>query len=83
MIGKTTEREYILHLPAEFQSSNNEAAPLVLAFHGQQQHAWSMEAISELSNPNFNPNAIVAYPQGLDVQAPGVSFPSLKHTIRA
>jgi poly(3-hydroxybutyrate) depolymerase len=73
VIGTTTERQYILHLPSTFQASNNKAAPLVIAFHGQQQHAWSMEAISELSNPDFNPSTIVAYPEGMDVQAPGVS----------
>jgi poly(3-hydroxybutyrate) depolymerase len=73
VIGTTTDRLYILHLPSTYQASNNKAAPLVLAFHGQQQHAWSMEAITELSNPDFNPNTIVAYPEGVDFQAPGVS----------
>jgi poly(3-hydroxybutyrate) depolymerase len=73
VIGKTTERQYILHLPSSFQVSNDKAAPLVIAFHGQQQPARSMEVISELSNPAFNPNTIVVYPEGMNVQAPGVS----------
>lgn len=74
VIGKTTNREYILHLPASYAASNNAPAPLVLAFHGQQQPAWSMEKISEFSNPAFNNNTIVAYPEGLNVQDPGVQW---------
>jgi hypothetical protein len=35
-----------------------------------------MEVISELSNPAFNPNTIVVYPEGMNVQAPGVSYPN-------
>jgi poly(3-hydroxybutyrate) depolymerase len=62
-----------LHLPSSFQVSNDKAVPLVIAFHGQQQPARSMEVISELSNPAFNPNTIVVYPEGMDIQAPGVS----------
>jgi len=73
VIGKTTERQYILHLPSKYKASNDEALPLVIAFHGQQQPARSMEVISELSNPDFNPNTIVVYPEGMNVQAPGVS----------
>jgi len=74
VIGKTTERQYILHLPSKYKASNDEALPLVIAFHGQQQPARSMEVISELSNPDFNPNTIVVYPEGMNVQAPGVSL---------
>lgn len=71
VIGTTTQREYILHLPANY--STHEPAPLIFAFHGQQQPAWSMEKISQLSDPAFNKDAIVVYPSGMDVQAPGVS----------
>ncbi|KAF9700611.1 hypothetical protein EKO04_001752 [Ascochyta lentis] len=74
VIGKTTERQYILHLPSSFSASNDKAAPLVVAFHGQQQPAWSMEKISELSNPAFNGDVVVAYPEGLNVQKPGVQW---------
>ncbi|CAN9262045.1 unnamed protein product [Alternaria alternata] len=74
VIGKTTERQYIIHLPSSFDATNKKAAPLVIAFHGQQQPARSMEVISELSNPTFNPNTIVVYPEGMNVQAPGVQW---------
>lgn len=72
VIGKTTQREYILYLPVNF--SNNKPAPLVFAFHGQQQPAWSMEKITQMSDPAFNKDAIVVYPEGMNVQAPGVSY---------
>ncbi|KAI4917401.1 hypothetical protein J4E90_003909 [Alternaria incomplexa] len=74
VIGNITERQYILHLPSKYKASNDEALPLVIAFHGQQQPARSMEVISELSNPDFNPNTIVVYPEGMNVQAPGVQW---------
>ncbi|KAF1933196.1 carbohydrate esterase family 1 protein [Didymella exigua CBS 183.55] len=74
VIGKITQREYILHIPANYKTSNDVSTPLIVAFHGQQQPAWSMEKISELSNPAFNNNTIVAYPEGMNVQAPGVQW---------
>ncbi|KAJ4343138.1 hypothetical protein N0V95_006710 [Ascochyta clinopodiicola] len=72
VIGKTTERQYILHVPAGFSAKNDKSASLVVAFHGQQQPAWSMEKISELSNSTFNPDMLVAYPEGMNVQDPGL-----------
>jgi poly(3-hydroxybutyrate) depolymerase len=73
VVGSITKRQYILHLPSTFKASNDQAVPLVIAFHGQQQPARSMEAISELSNQDFNPDTIVVYPEGMNVQDPGVS----------
>lgn len=78
VIGKTTDRQYILHLPAGFSAKNDVAAPLVMVFHGQIQPAWSMERITELSSPAFNPNTIIVYPEAMNVQEPGVHIP--KHT---
>ncbi|KAH6641994.1 Alpha/Beta hydrolase protein [Boeremia exigua] len=74
VIGTTTQREYILHLPAGYNASNDEPAPLIVAFHGQSQPAWSMERISGFSDPAWNTEAVVVYPQGLDVQEPGVQW---------
>lgn len=74
VIGTTTQRQYIVHLPATYAPSNNAPTPLIIAFHGQSQPAWSMEKISELSNPDFNKNSIIAYPEGMNVQSPGVQW---------
>ncbi|KAF2126372.1 carbohydrate esterase family 1 protein [Dothidotthia symphoricarpi CBS 119687] len=68
VIGKTTQREYRVHLPSTFSAKNNAAAPLIIALHGQLQPARSMEAITGLSTPAFNKNAIVVYPEGLNQQ---------------
>ncbi|RYO99104.1 hypothetical protein DL763_001705 [Monosporascus cannonballus] len=67
-------RQYIRHLPQNFSPQNDQPAPLILAFHGQMQPAWSMERITGLSTPEFNKDAIVVYPQGLDVREPGVQW---------
>ncbi|EUC47021.1 carbohydrate esterase family 1 protein [Bipolaris oryzae ATCC 44560] len=74
VIGKITEREYILHLPTNYAPSNNKPAPLIFAFHGQLQPARNMEKISQLSDPNFNKDSIVVYPAGMNVQVPGVQW---------
>lgn len=72
VIGKITTRDYIIHLPQNFKAANTKAAPLIFAFHGQLQPAWSMEQVTELSKPAFNKDYVVVYPSGMNVQAPGV-----------
>ncbi|RYP40439.1 hypothetical protein DL767_001675 [Monosporascus sp. MG133] len=62
-------RQYIGHLPQHFSSQNDQPAPLILAFHGQTQPAWSMERITGLSTPEFNTDAIVVQWLG-DPEAP-------------
>ncbi|KAI8934050.1 hypothetical protein NX059_008816 [Plenodomus lindquistii] len=74
VIGKSTQRQFLLHLPQNFSPKNDQPGPLVLAFHGQLQPAWSMESVTELSKPAFNTDYVVAYPQALDVQAPGIQW---------
>ncbi|KAK7180899.1 hypothetical protein DPSP01_000629 [Paraphaeosphaeria sporulosa] len=67
-INATLSRSFLMYIPEHFSASNNDAKPLVLAFHGQSQPNWSMERITNLSAPNFNKDYIVAYPAGLDTQ---------------
>ncbi|KAH7397165.1 hypothetical protein BKA66DRAFT_508956 [Pyrenochaeta sp. MPI-SDFR-AT-0127] len=74
VIGKKTERRYIIHLPQTFSAKNDKAAPLIIAPHGQLLPAWTMESITELSKPAFNKDHIVVYPLGLDFQAPGIQW---------
>ncbi|KAF2706088.1 carbohydrate esterase family 1 protein [Pleomassaria siparia CBS 279.74] len=70
-IGSNTTRQYIAHLPEGFSATNDKSAPLILAFHGQQQPAYSMERITGLSTSFFNKDSIVIYPEGLNIQDPG------------
>ncbi|KAH7139138.1 Alpha/Beta hydrolase protein [Dendryphion nanum] len=65
------DRKYLIYVPENFSSTNNESAPLILAFPGQLMPAWSMELVTNLSSPYFNKDAIVVYPEGLDFQPPG------------
>lgn len=72
VIGQTTNREFIIHLPANYNAANNVAAPLVLALHGQSLPASSMERISELSSAEFNAGSVVVYPTGIAGPEAGV-----------
>jgi hypothetical protein len=72
VIDANTTRQYFVHLPPHFSSTNNIPAPLILAFHGQTQPTWSMERITQLSTEDFNTDYVVVYPEGLDFKEPGV-----------
>ncbi|KAL2352787.1 putative ferulic acid esterase [Cryomyces antarcticus] len=56
------QRHYLLHVPASY--AVGEPAPLILCFHGKGQPASEIEEHTQLSNPHFNKDAVVVYPQG-------------------
>ncbi|KAJ4984369.1 hypothetical protein SVAN01_10142 [Stagonosporopsis vannaccii] len=74
VIGQTTQREFIVHLPANYSAENDVPASLVLALHGQSLPARSMERISELSSPEFNAGSVIVYPQGIAGPEAGVQW---------
>lgn len=59
------KRTYLLHLPKSYK--HTEPNPLILAFHGKAQTAATFENETQFSSSDFNIDAIVVYPQGLDV----------------
>lgn len=61
------KRSFNLHIPAAYQAK--EPVPLILAFHGKNQAPTTFENETQLSNPAFNDEAIVAFPQGVKVGA--------------
>ena len=63
------ERHFRLYLPPD--ASPSSLPSLILSFHGKGQNASAMEFETQLSNPDFNPHAIVAYPQGISKQWTG------------
>ena len=63
------ERNFRLHIPPNY--SVETPAPLILSFHGKAQNASAMETQTQFSNPDFNSNALVAYPQGINKQWTG------------
>ena len=62
-------REYILDLPSTWKAEK--PAPLILAFHGKNQASADFKQQTQLSEVEFNPNALVAYPKGIDKQWTG------------
>ena len=66
---KNGVREYILDLPQDWKSDR--PMPLVLAFHGKKQKNSVFRQQAQLSDPDFNKEALVAYPHGIDLQWSG------------
>lgn len=62
-------RSYLLHIPSSYDI--NTPAPLAFSYHGRTETPQSEESISGLSNESFNPNYLVVYPQGIDLQWQG------------
>ncbi|KHJ35701.1 putative ferulic acid esterase [Erysiphe necator] len=57
-------RSYLLHLPVTYDK--NTATPLIFSFHGRGHNSSFQEALSGFSRPDWNPDAIVVYPQGIN-----------------
>lgn len=62
-------RDYLLSVPASYTGSS--AVPLIFSFHGRGEDATYQQKLTGLSNPAVNPNAIVAYPNGVAVSSRG------------
>ncbi|KAF7192568.1 Feruloyl esterase B [Pseudocercospora fuligena] len=62
------KRQYRIHLPENYSTSNDVAHPLLLTFNGQYQSTRSIENYTQFSLPSINPNAIAVYPEGIDNQ---------------
>lgn len=57
-------RTYLIHIPKNY--NQNTPAPLVLNFHGRGRNNIYQEFLTGFSRPDWNPNAIVVYPQGIN-----------------
>ncbi|CAI7582882.1 unnamed protein product [Penicillium bialowiezense] len=55
-----TDRQYRLYIPANYDK--NKPTPLYFSFHGASGTMKKQEALSQFSNPMFNPNGIAVYP---------------------
>ena len=65
-------RMYIVHVPSGYRQ--NQALPLVLAFHGHGGNAGEMERVTGFSQLADGQNFIVVYPQGLLEGDSGLTF---------
>lgn len=61
------ERRYLLHLPVGY--SPQDPSALILSFHDKGQTTTEFENETQLSNSEFNSNAIVVYPEGIKVRS--------------
>jgi poly(3-hydroxybutyrate) depolymerase len=59
----TSNRTYLYFLPETYNQDT--PAPLVLSFHGGRQTAHRQANLDELTNPYFNTDHILIYPQAL------------------
>lgn len=58
-------RSFSVHVPSSY--NNNNAAPLIFAFHGRSETPLNIEGYSGLSSEALNPYGIVVYPLGVAV----------------
>jgi poly(3-hydroxybutyrate) depolymerase len=55
-----SDRQYQLYIPANYDK--NKPTPLYFSFHGASGNMAKEEALSQFSNPLFNPDGIAIYP---------------------
>jgi poly(3-hydroxybutyrate) depolymerase len=60
------QRSYLLFLPSNYGASSA-PRPLIFSFHGGTRNSLNQLRLDRLTDPFFNTDAIVAYPQGLGV----------------
>ncbi|GAB7342012.1 hypothetical protein MBLNU457_g0302t1 [Dothideomycetes sp. NU457] len=64
-----SHRRALLYIPPTYRK--DVASPLIIAMHGKDQSPAEFESHTQLSNPEINNEAIVAYPEGIDHQWTG------------
>lgn len=65
-VEDTSQRWYILYLPTNYDSISS-PSPLIFSYHGGDENATSELILDGFTDPEFNIDAIVAYPQGINV----------------
>ncbi|CAD6498987.1 BgTH12-04641 [Blumeria graminis f. sp. triticale] len=63
------DRTYLIHIPTNYDQ--NTPSPLIFSFHGRTQNSSYQESLSGFSRDDWNPDAIVVYPQGIEDQWQG------------
>lgn len=62
-------RSYLLHIPSSYNM--NTPAPIAFSYHGRTETPQDQESISGMSNETMNPNYLIVYPQGINLQWQG------------
>jgi polyhydroxybutyrate depolymerase len=63
--GTLMRRRVRMYMPEAYEA--DKPSPLIIAFHGKYRNGTAFERITEFSNPEINKDAIVLYPDGIDV----------------
>lgn len=61
------QRSFLLWIPSSYQSNKPTAA--ILSYHGGNDDATDQLELDKLTDPEFNTESIVVYPQGINVSA--------------
>ncbi|KAI9734030.1 MAG: hypothetical protein M1818_006968 [Claussenomyces sp. TS43310] len=75
------ERSYLIFIPPKYDI--NTPSALIVSYHGGTQTAEDQLELDQFTNPEFNTDIMVAYPQGIDdvwQGVPGVSVDDLGFT---
>lgn len=61
------QRSFLLWIPPSYQPSQQTAA--ILSYHGGNDDATDQLQLDKLTDPEFNTESVVVYPQGINVSA--------------
>lgn len=59
------ERSYLIFIPLDYSSLAE--TPVIFSYHGGDRTAEDQLELDQLTSPEFNTNALVVYPQGINV----------------
>lgn len=63
--GSIINRRLRVYMPMDY--GKDKPAPLIIALHGNHRNGTSFEAVTAFSRPEYNSDALVVYPDGVDV----------------
>ena len=78
-VGGNIERTYLLSLPNNYESEKT-SRPLILSYHGGTRDAQRQLNLDQFTNPKYNKDAIVAYPQGINVYSPLAKYSQISNS---
>jgi poly(3-hydroxybutyrate) depolymerase len=68
IISGGIERSYLLFIPPKHNITSENYVPLIISYHGGTKTSLDQLQLDQFTNPEFNEEAIVAYPQGINVK---------------
>jgi len=66
IISGGIERSCLLFIPPKYNITSQNYAPVIISYHGGEKTSLDQPELDQFTNPEFNEEAIVAYPQGIN-----------------